>query len=397
MISTEMFKTRSEIIDRSMPRINGNNQYKGKTVVALDGGYSAVKGVSPERLFCFPSFAKKIDKELEAVGDVRSFDIQYKDNKSGAIYLVGQNAMNLIEQADIDSVTDASLYTRYRYDSDIYKVVMSTGLAIGCIGSGSNEIFLQTGLPATYKERDEKKLISALSGDYDISIKLGAKPWMRFQFTLPEDHIFVMEQPQGTLCGCAYTVDGVSAFGRDILKSNTIILDLGFGTEDHFVVKAGYKNAHQTYTDTAMKSVFEETLKELSRSYPIENKIFELQNHLDTGKITYIDPYEFPIVMHEIDFSKTLEQKNHELCDKSIRRLLLDYDNLKEYRYLIVSGGTGEARFEQIRDTLKGITTLNVISGNIAHPDIPCIYNNVMGYYIFRYTAIVKQMKKLGQ
>ena len=394
---TTKYKTKSEVINRSMPRINGNNQYKGKTIIALDGGYSSVKGVSPERTFCFPSYAKQIERELEMVGDVRSFDIQYKDNKTGSIWLVGQSAMSLLEQTDLDATTDASLYTRYRYDSEIYRVVMSTGLAIGCIGSGDNEIYLQTGLPAAYKDRDERKLIQSLAGDYDISIKLGANPWMRFVFTLPEDHIFVMEQPQGTLCGCAYTADGISPMGKDILKSNSIILDIGFGTEDIFSIKAGYKNAHQTYNDTAMKSVFEETLREIAKDAPIENKIFELQNHLEDGKISYCDPYTFPIRVEEIEFGDVLLQKNRELCEKSIRRLMQDYDNLLGYRYLVVTGGTGECRFEQIKEMLGGIRTLTILPGNLNNPDLSFSYSNVLGYYMFRHASLMKQMKKLGQ
>lgn len=76
------YKTKSEVLQRKMPRIIGNNQHKGKTLIALDGGYSAVKGVSPERAFIFPSYAKKIDKELETVAAVKSFDIQFKNNKT---------------------------------------------------------------------------------------------------------------------------------------------------------------------------------------------------------------------------------------------------------------------------------------------------------------------------
>ncbi|MBR4580035.1 MAG: hypothetical protein IKO32_02250 [Lachnospiraceae bacterium] len=57
-MDTSLFKTQSEIRNYKMPRINGNNQYKARTIIALDGGYSAVKGVSPDRVFKFPSYAK---------------------------------------------------------------------------------------------------------------------------------------------------------------------------------------------------------------------------------------------------------------------------------------------------------------------------------------------------
>lgn len=391
---TNAFKTRSEILDRKMPCVPGNNQYRGKTVVALDGGYSSLKGVSPERLFIFPSYAKRIERELETVAAVKGFDIQYRDNQTGEIWLVGQSAMALMNKDDLDSTTDASLYTRYRYNSDVFRVIMATGLAIGCIGAGDNEIFLQTGLPAAYKDRDEGKIIDALSGSYDISLKLGAREWINFKFDMPRDHVFVMEQPQGTLCACAYGADGPTKMGLDLLKSNTIIYDIGFGTEDIFSIRSGYKNGHQTYSDTGMRSVFDEMLKALSRDYPIETKIFELQNFLESGKLPVFNPDT--LSLEEIEFANVLEQKNRELCEKSVRRLLQDYDNLIGYKYLIVTGGTGECRYEQIKDMLKGIPSLTVLPGNLSYPDVAFSYSNVLGYYAFR-LAKLKRLEAKGE
>lgn len=393
-MQTSNFKTKSEVLDRKMPRIVGNNQHSGKTIIALDGGYSAVKGVSPERTFIFPSYAKRIPKEMETVGQVKSFDIQYRDNKTGEVWLVGQSAMALMDQDDLDSTTDASIYTRYRYGSDIFKVIMSTGLAIGCIGAGNNEIYLQTGLPATYKERDTPKIKAALAGSYDISIKLGNKSWLQFEFELPEDHIFVMEQPLGTLCACTYGPEGVTPQGKEILKSNALIFDIGFGTEDTFDIKAGYRNGKETYSDTSMKNVFEETLKELKKNYPdIDTKVFELQNYLEDGKIPVTDYDSFPIKTEMVEFADVLEKKNNELNEKSIKRLLLDTINLKGYQYLIVTGGTGECRFEQIKEMLGGIPTLKVLAGNMSYPELPFSFSNVLGYYAFRHAKLKKELE----
>lgn len=182
MINTKAFKTRSEIIEKKLPRINGNNQYKGKTIVALDIGYSGVKGASPNRVFTFPSYAKKTPKDLDVVGKVRPSDIQLRNDKTGECWLVGQAAETMMDQVDIESTTDASLYTRYRYDSEVFKVLAMTGMALGLWGTGSgNDIYLQTGLPATYKDRDEGKIVSALCGDYAVSIKVGSGDWVPFQ------------------------------------------------------------------------------------------------------------------------------------------------------------------------------------------------------------------------
>lgn len=398
MINTKAFKTRSEIIEKKLPRINGNNQYKGKTIVALDIGYSGVKGASPNRVFTFPSYAKKTPKDLDVVGKVRPSDIQLRNDKTGECWLVGQAAETMMDQVDIESTTDASLYTRYRYDSEVFKVLAMTGMALGLWGTGSgNDIYLQTGLPATYKDRDECKIVSALCGDYAVSIKVGSGDWVPFQFTLDENHIDVMEQPQGTLCATAYDNGVVSQMGKDILRSNSIILDIGFGTEDIFSIRSGYKNAHQTYSDTGMRAVFEAVIKQLQadhKNYALETKIFELQRYMENGEVPYFDADEFQ--MHNLPFADILEEKNREICDKSIRRLMQDYGNLVGYNYLIVTGGTGESRFEQIKEMLSGLPTLQVLPGNLNTQDLAFSYSNVMGYYMLRHAKLAAEVRKLG-
>jgi len=393
MIETKNFKSKSEILERKLPRINGNNQYQGKTVMAMDIGYSTVKIASPERVGIFPSYVKKAPEGLEVIGRLDKYDLQFRDNKTGTIWLVGQSAESLMEQSDIDSTTDASLYTRYRYDSDVFKVLAGTGLALGLWGTGTgNEIFLQTGLPATYKDRDEAKLRKALVGEYDISLKVGNGEWTSFEFSLDEDHIFVMEQPQGTLCATAYENGEVSKMGFDILRSNSIILDIGFGTEDIFSIRKGYKNAHQTYSDTGMRAVFEATIKSLEGDY----KIFEFQKYLEDGVAPYLNMEDMFPKMEYQNFTNILEEKNRQLCEKSILRLMQEYGNLIDYKYLIVTGGTGESRFEQIKDMLKGLTNLKVLPGNINCNDLAFCYSNVIGYYMLRHATLQAEIRKMG-
>lgn len=395
-MDTSSFKTKTEIIDKKFPRVNGNNQYKSKTVIALDGGYSSVKGVSPNRVFMFPAFAKKAPDGLEVIGKVDKFDLQFRDNTTGDTWVVGKTAETLMDQSDIESTTDASLYTRYRYDSPVYKVIMATGIALGLIGTGpTDEIFLQTGLPATYKDRDTERLQNALTGHYDISLKVGNNPWAKFVFDLPKENIGVMEQPQGTLCATIYNNGEVTEEGKKILQSKgTIILDIGFGTEDIFSVKSGYKNNHQTYSDTGMKSVFELVTKKIKETdSEADLKIFELQQYLETGVVEYFNPDTFST--EELEFAKYLYDANDELCEKSIKRLMQDYNNLNGYTYLIVTGGTGQSRFGKIKSMLAGLKTIKICPGNSNCPDLSFVYPNVYGYYMFRHAKLMAEFKSM--
>lgn len=402
-MNTKCFKTKSEIMEKKMPRINGNNQYKSKTIIALDIGYSSVKGVSPNKLFMFPAFAKLAPEGLEVVGKARADDLQLRFNQTGETWVVGRTAEMLMDQQDIDSTTDVSLYTRYRYDSPIFKAIAATGMALSLVATGKNdEVFLQTGLPATYKEEDEEQFKEALAGDYDVSIKIGSNPWCSLKFSLPLSNIDVMEQPQGTLCSCIYDNGNVSSEGWNLLQSKgTIILDIGFGTEDIYSTRSGYKNDHQTYSDTGMRAVFEQVTKDIERGYKEANgcssvphiKIFELQNSLESGVISWFDTKKF--ATEDIEYGKYLEDANTNLCKKSIKRLMQMYNNLSGYEYLIVTGGTGESRFKQISEMLSGVKHLKVIPGNLNTPDVPFAYSNVIGYYMLRHAQFQAEVRKL--
>ena len=394
-INTADFKTRSEIRERKMPRITGNNQYKGRTIVALDGGYSAVKGASPSRVFMFPSYAKRVDDDVEVVGKVRSEDIQYRDNKTGETWLVGQSAEALMDGRDVQSTTDASLYTRYRYNSDVFKVIMTTGMCVGLWGTGlGNEVFLQTGLPAEYKLRDEEPLIKALTGSYDVSVKIGNGERENFRFELDKDHIGVIEQPKGTLCAVTYKDGEVTDLGKDVMKSNSMIFDVGFGTEDIFPIRRGYKDKTRTFPDTGMRAVFEGVIRELSEKYPIDAKIFEFQKYLEDGKVSYFNQEDYG--WYSVEFAKVLDAVNRKLCEKSLVRLLQEYDNMMGYNYLVVTGGTGESRIDQIKEFFKKNPNLTILPGNLNTPDLPYAYSNVIGYYMFRHAKTVADMKKAG-
>ena len=131
----------------------------------------------------------------------------------------------------------------------------------------------------------------------------------------------------------------------------------------------------------------------MAEKYPVEYKIFELQKYLESGKAQFFNRDTF--TMNNIDFADILEEKNAELCEKSIRRLMQEYDNLSDCEYLIVTGGTGESRFEQIQNMLKGLPHLKVLPGNINCKDLAFSYSNVMGYYMLRHAKLQAEIRKM--
>ena len=65
-------------------------------------------------------------------------------------------------------------------------------------------------------------------------------------------------------------------------------------------------------------------------------------------------------------------------------------NTFRDYKYIIVSGGTGEAWYEMIKDALSKMNNLEILPGNLNSPDLPFIYANVRGYYLYRYSLLKK-------
>ena len=69
------FNTAQEIIPCKNP-------VRTNWIIAVDIGFSGVKGLSPNKVFCFPSYVKKMDNSLMSVDDD---DIYYDEVSSGLL------------------------------------------------------------------------------------------------------------------------------------------------------------------------------------------------------------------------------------------------------------------------------------------------------------------------
>ena len=185
-MNTAEFKTKSLIQDWKMPKINGNNQFLNRVIVAIDGGYSSIKSMTNSKIALFPSFAKKIDKKsFNIVAQLNDTTIIMTDNIKNETWAIGELAETLIDGKDISNITDTSLYTRYHLQNPIYKATMTAGIAICLMDMDltNTEVNIQTGLPCEYIE-DADELKEVLAGHYDITIQIGNNEEKRVIFDL---------------------------------------------------------------------------------------------------------------------------------------------------------------------------------------------------------------------
>ena len=108
-----------------------------------------------------------------------------------------------------------------------------------------------------------------------------------------------------------------------------------------------------------------------------------MQKSLDDGYVMKFDRATRKGV--NIDFSKILDECNKEVAERAVDRLCELYNNLLDYKYFVLTGGTGEAWYQGICEWLKNMNTIKIMPCNYNDSSLPFIYANARGYYMFRY------------
>ena len=383
-ISTSSFRTKTEFYDRD------NRHVTHAWEIALDIGYSSVKLYSPNKIASFPSYAKRVQTNFQFAGDSPDNAILYRDLSTGQLWLVGEVAQDTIAYGDT-SDSESSLYGRARYNSDMFLVIARTGIGISMqenrYGSPIGlPVVLQTGLPEKYLH-DEGDLRESLSGTHKFALKVGKRPWKNYNVELSPSNIFVLSQPRGTLfSACMDSAGKFRPDWKEYLNSSVIVFDAGFGTLDIFPILEGTVEPGETYSDLGMKRVLSETSDAIRLKHNVDVPVPSMQKYLSSGTVRYVDRRQFK--SREYPFCDLLEKASVSVCNEAVERMMVAID-LIDYKKLIVTGGTGEAWYNQIHDKLKDFDTLSVVPGN-QNDNMPFIYANVRGYYYYRYNKLAE-------
>lgn len=381
---TLAFRTKTEI------REQNNGRAGDVWEIALDIGYSGVKIFAPNKIACFPAYARPIGNNFQFAGKNPPQSILYKNLDTGDMWVIGEVAQNLITARDT-SDSESVLYGRDRYRSRMFKAIVSAGIGIGLLPNKTGapigeKIVIQTGLPERYMS-DEADLKDVIAASKHFAIQIGSQPWQEFTVSIEENDIFVMSQPKGTLFSICINKEG--RFHQDTQKYLTtsgLIFDPGFGTLDIFSINSGVVGNGETFANLGMKRVLQETALAIKDVYGIEVPVPTMQKNLETGTVIYVDKKKF--ISREYDFSELLKTACEKVCNEAIDKMSEIFD-LSTYNYLVVTGGTSEAWYPIIKERLKGLSTLDIILGN-QNDSLPLIYSNVRGYFFYRYNKLWK-------
>lgn len=391
---TKKFRTRTEFMERNNGRLNGIWE------VALDLGYSSVKEFSPNGIACFPAYARMVENDFNYIGDAPAESILYRDLDTNETWVVGEVAQSTVSSGDT-SDSEATLYNRDRYMSKMFRVIANAGLGVSmmpnmCGGYKGEKIVIQTGLPERYMS-DEDDLIAALAGKKHFSIKVGNRNWKEFNIHVSPENIYVMSQPKGTLFSVCIGKNGqVLSNARDLLNSSVLVFDPGFGTLDLFPIICGSVGKGETFSELGMKRVLQETIQMICEEYHIRTadiSVPSMQKYLDLGYYKYMEKklvdgrINFESI--KVGFDNLLKKANEKICDEALNKMSSVF-NLIDFNYIIITGGTSEAWMGQIFDRFKNFDDVRIIKGS-QNDVISGIYNNVRGYYLYRFNKLAQK------
>jgi len=389
--NTERFCPKTLIAEKK--NLTPNNMYP----VALDIGYSAVKGMSPNSIYVFPSFTRV--QRGEFLGTPDPTDIMYRDEE-GIVYAVGERAISQTALNDTED-SSVSLYGRDRYFSKTFLIIARTGIALGLRENQygkydkSLPLFLQTGLPPQYRALDTNLMIEALTGKHEFWVRVGGGDWEHFSFELSASNIHVTSQPIGSVYSAGKLSDGSNiapdAKGKSYLTARTLVFDGGFGTLDVFPIENKVAGNARTFAGLGMKAVYEGTANDIRLSYQYEVHSHTLPRLLKEGSVRIPDRRRRTV--NTVDITPIFQKNLEQVFEKAMTAVEQEYDVYTGFDYLIVTGGTGAAWLPLIRERYKDLPITIVVS-NQNDPSLDLLFSNVRGYYIFRVVTEMKQPKK---
>ena len=379
-MNTKKFRTRQEFHGEEHPTL------KNYAIIGLDAGYSAMKVFHEKGYFSFPSYIRKIEDNTLVISNEK--DIIYHDMETDEKYILGYSAQEMVTSTETND-TYSEMYARKRYRTTSFKILCNAAIGIAVMNKlDGREIFLQTGLPSSYEDADRPDIIKTLSQPAHFRLQIGNKPWKEIKFEIKRENINVVPQPAGSLYSVMIDNEGKYVSGaKDMLLGNCLVMDIGFGTVDFYGIKGRAIACKESTDEMGMRQVLQNTCKRIMNQYNEDIRIHALQKDLSTGYFTYLNEDEMKT--DEIEISPMLEEANEEVFHEAMEKAKSITSAFRDYKYLIVTGGTGAAWLEKIQDYLSGMHTLRIIPGNV-NDNKSMIYSNVRGYYLYRYSLCKK-------
>lgn len=334
-------------------------------LLAIDPGFDSVKIVANGKIFKFPFNAVETDeRKMSDYGSRKGF-VLYKD-ENGATWRVGQYARGIIfDNKTVEGQEDLmrEFYTEERFISNEFTVGIRSAIAMAIDETGlypeqdGLDIRVIVALPHAVRKKYASTIIGLVAGEHSYYMTFDNSKEKPYHFSIQESCVYTVSQTIAAILGETSDDNGCINEEKYFYLSNgpTLVIDGGYYTTGLVPVSRGgsVDDARaESNTHYAMKNANIAVAQEIADRRPdIKHYTVEYLLSQNEGTLRYLDKGKVAM----IDLSTIREEKLKALCASFIKYLNKKYDNLLDFQYVLITGGTGACFFSQMLDYYKNM------------------------------------------
>lgn len=326
--------------------------------VSIDPGFDNMKVIANGQHYKFPFNAVETDERKMSDYGRRDGFILYKD-ESGTTWRVGQYARGLIfdnKEQQEQAEKMRGFYTEERFTSNEFMVGLRTALAMAINKAGlydcqaSLDIRLIVALPHSCRAKFSSTIVGAAAGEHSFFMRFDDSQEKAYHFTIQESNVYTISQTIAAILGETSDDNGNINEEKFFYLSNgpTLVIDGGYYTVGLVPVsRGGSVDDARAESDTghAMKMVNVAVEQEIANQRPdIKHYSIEYLLTQDDGRVRYLENGK----ARTIDLATIRSEKIQEVCAHFAGYLDKKYNNLLDFKYVLVTGGTGACFYQQL-------------------------------------------------
>lgn len=326
--------------------------------VSIDPGFDNMKVIANGQHYKFPFNAVETDERKMSDYGRRDGFILYKD-ESGTTWRVGQYARGLIfdnKEQQEQAEKMRGFYTEERFTSNEFMVGLRTALAMAINKAGlydcqaSLDIRLIVALPHSCRAKFSSTIVGATAGKHSFFMRFDDSQEKSYRFTIQESNVYTISQTIAAILGETSDDNGNINEEKFFYLSNgpTLVIDGGYYTVGLVPVsRGGSVDDARAESDTghAMKMVNVAVEQEIANQRPdIKHYSIEYLLTQDDGRVRYLENGK----ARTIDLAAIRSEKIQEVCAHFAGYLDKKYNNLLDFKYVLVTGGTGACFYQQL-------------------------------------------------
>lgn len=344
---------------------------KNTIEIALDAGFSGNKIAVNKMLYDIPFAIQDITDEEDRYEFRRINDDYVRVEKDGHIYLIGRAAKEYVLDMGKSRSKKATMEvfsSMERYNMQLFEVALQAFLAYGLqryakdsrksenpfVAEDAEKWDIHVGIALPHKHLDE--LVPVVNGyldkGIDISIMIGTDKKVHYQFT-PASKSY-NSQVVSMLYNEVVTNDLDDVTGeKDIYNMlPALVLDAGYKTLGKFKMAADESIVgDDSDTDFAMLNINEKVVAEINVVRPGFSE-YQIDKMCEMKEVVrYIDAETGK--PRQLDICALKEKCLKETCDELIEHLCAEYDNLLDFKCILIGGGTGDQYYPYIKEFCK--------------------------------------------